>query len=154
MITAGVGLFDRTLRAWDLSTGAEIPSFFPPGTEAPLPGAGKIEVSWRRNVYTAFGPEVVVWEVAGRVARRVATIRDVTSFAVDPRGTRIATGHSDGTIAIVDTTGHVLVRGFVAHLSDAGGEGGRVSALAWSPCGEWIASGSTDGLVRVWRIDP
>jgi len=159
VISGGTGIADRTLRAWDLKSGSEITEFFPTGTEAPPPGASKIVVSSRRRVYAKFAQEVVVWEVVGRVARHVATIGDdgkgerVTSFAVDPLGTYVATGHVNGTIAIRDSDGHGVVTRFAAHMGDADRDRRQVSALAWSPSGEWLASSvSGEGLVRVWRI--
>ncbi|QRW05940.1 Vegetative incompatibility protein HET-E-1 [Ceratobasidium sp. AG-Ba] len=58
----------------------------------------------------------------------------------------IASGSADGSIKIWDartgrTTGEPL-----------GGGIGSISAIAYSPNGEYIASGSRDNLVRIWSI--
>ncbi len=69
---------------------------------------------------------------------------DVTSVALDPTGTIVVTGSSDGTIRVGRATGeepHLLF-----------GHQGPVRSVAVSRDGRFIASGGQDGTVRVWPM--
>jgi WD40 repeat protein len=65
-------------------------------------------------------------------------------IALDPEGTRVVTGHGDGTVRVGP------IDGSAAHLLI--GHESPVRAVAVSPDGNWIASGSDDGIVRVWPM--
>jgi WD40 repeat protein len=67
--------------------------------------------------------------------------------ALSPDGTRLASGHRDGTVYLWDATtgrGAGTLRG---HRS-------MVLALAWAPDSKRLASGGFDGTVRVWEASP
>ncbi|MCP4700906.1 MAG: PQQ-binding-like beta-propeller repeat protein, partial [Gammaproteobacteria bacterium] len=75
------------------------------------------------------------WKVAG----------EVWAMAVNPDGTRLASGGDDKNITLRDTeTGEVL-RIFKGH------EGG-ISSLAFDPAGDVLASASDDNTVQVWDV--
>ncbi|HEU5380305.1 MAG TPA: hypothetical protein VFV38_33185 [Ktedonobacteraceae bacterium] len=59
----------------------------------------------------------------------------------------LARGHENGTLSVSRILdGVILWNGEHAHQ-------GVITALAWSPDGQMLASGGQDGMVRVWRAD-
>ena len=77
--------------------------------------------------------------------RRVLTRQNakITTVAVSPDGTWLASGSSDGTIRILDAA-------FGQQRTVLTGHGAPVWAVAVSPDGSWLASGSSDRTVRMW----
>lgn len=68
-----------------------------------------------------------------------------SSILISPDGTRLFTGHLDGSIRIHDIATGALISEFRGH-EDA------VSALALFPDGERLVSASFDGTIRVWSV--
>ena len=52
---------------------------------------------------------------------------------------------SDAVIKVWDTLTGKLIYTFEGHLAG-------ISTLAWSPDGQWIASGSDDKTIRFWNV--
>jgi WD40 repeat protein len=84
--------------------------------------------------------------------------RLVTALAFDARGERLVSGSEDGTLRIWD-----VERSPAADASPASGEtvlltlgshAKGITALAFRPGGDAIASASKDGTVRIWRAHP
>src|SRR5262249_14819310 len=79
------------------------------------------------------------------------TVREVTShgkrllsLALDPTGSTLVTGGTDGLVRVGPLSGeepHLLY-----------GHTRPVTGLAVSPDGKWIASGSDDGTIRLWPM--
>ena len=68
----------------------------------------------------------------------------ITTIALDPRGTVVVTGDSEGVVRVGLVTGeepHLLL-----------GHENSVTALAIDPLGRWVASGSEDTTVRIWPM--
>lgn len=85
--------------------------------------------------------------------RRTATIRrDVTSgfvhraFGLTPNGEVVVSGGDSGTLSTFSTTTGGKLRDFIGHTGD-------VLALAISPDGRRLVSGSNDQTVRVWDLE-
>jgi WD40 repeat protein len=69
----------------------------------------------------------------------------VSCLSVSPDGQQLVTGGLDGTVRIWDVKSAALVRVMIGHEN-------YVNSVAWSPCGNVIAScGSWDGSVRLWN---
>jgi eukaryotic-like serine/threonine-protein kinase len=110
------------------------------GTESPYGG-----VAQRPEDRT-----VRLWGADGRIVAIPNTTGYVRRFAWSPDSSRIAwQGTYNGTVEVFSPDGR-----FVATLS---GHNGEVFALAWSPDGQFLASGATAGsndrTIRLWGAD-
>jgi WD40 repeat protein len=68
----------------------------------------------------------------------------VTAIAIDPTGTLVASGSSDGTIRVGRLSGeepHILI-----------GPEGQISSLAFSPDGRWLVSCGEAFAIYVWPV--
>jgi WD40 repeat protein/serine/threonine protein kinase len=70
----------------------------------------------------------------------------VLALSATPDGARVATGGTDGDIAVWQTRGLVPQWRVSAHA-------GPVHAVSWHPDGKWLASGGADGCVRIWNTE-
>ncbi|MBL8901158.1 MAG: protein kinase [Planctomycetes bacterium] len=93
------------------------------------------------------------WEWEHLALRANASLRSgaiasgARAIAVHPRERLIAVGSPSGNIELVDTDLGEIVRRFEAHGSEP------LTALAWSPDGRRLATGSASGALRVFAID-
>jgi WD40 repeat protein len=72
----------------------------------------------------------------------------VHSVAFHPKhGQILAWGSTDGTIKLLDTATKETIGSLHGHT-------GSVESLAFSRDGEWIASASRDGTVKIWKTPP
>jgi eukaryotic-like serine/threonine-protein kinase len=123
-------------------------------------GGSANSIAWSPDgVYLAIGRDdttVQVWNVATttNVYTYTGHSADVFTVAWSPDGKRIASGSSDGFVQVWDalTGNHVYTyRGHADYYPGHFTSGKSVNAVAWSPDGKRIASGSDDMTVQVWQ---
>jgi WD40 repeat protein len=92
-----------------------------------------------------------IWEGGNNKEVRQFKGKGITyRFALSPDGKRVATGAQDGDLCLWDTTSGNLLRRFPTNKL-------HVMALAYSPDGHWLLSGSNDGKfkdkLQLWDVD-
>jgi WD40 repeat protein len=138
------GSSDRTVRIWDVASGAEL---------AVLRGH---ETNVDRVSFSPDGQRIAsgsqdrtlrIWDVAS--GAELAVLRGHESYLLSvcfsPDGQRIASGSNDGTIRIWDATSG-------AELAVLRGYETRVYSVCFSPDGQRIVSGSCDKKIRIWDV--
>ena len=149
---------------------------FAPGTAV---SQGRPDIIWAKGGHSesvnsvAYSPDgqllasgssdrtIKVWRQDGTFIKSLAIpydsnnqLTDVRSVAISPDGSLIAAGVEQynastqtefGAVQIWRISDGVLVRNFT-------GYGAAVNAVAFSPDGQYLASGSSDRSVKVWRM--
>jgi WD40 repeat protein len=110
-----------------------------------------------------------LWDIKSRTQlRRLAVDKDIFCVGLDGGANRVALGHIDGSLTIIDArTGHVI-RSMLAHtkavpayvrreqfgilqpVSDDETIG--VNSLVFSPDGKHLVSAGGDGFVKLWNL--
>src|SRR6266536_1239851 len=135
---------DKMVQAWYASTGHNLASFHLKASVS--------DIVWtpdETRIVTSGDTEVDVLDVAAQriVLKVIPTRIDLLPvWALDPDGRRIASLSGADTLQI---WGAVTGRKLNAYQSP----GNIVKVVAWSPDSSTIATGSTDGTVRVWHAD-
>ena len=140
------GSNDHAVRIWDVRSGRQLlvhQNYF----------SGPENLAWShdssRIASVNSDQSVQIWDAATGQAQRVfRQFPNPKWLAWSPDGTRLAVdGPHLGMVQILDVqSGKTLVSGL---LDPSGG----ISVAAWSPNGEWLALGSDDSTVRIWRAD-
>src|SRR5262249_9102333 len=78
----------------------------------------------------------------------------VYAVAFSPDGKQVATGGADGAAKVFTVADGKLVRAMKAyHAKDfPKGQRDSVLALAFSPDGKLLATGSTDQTIKIWKV--
>ncbi len=141
-VSAGL---DRTIKAWDASTGRGIKIFR--GFKHNVIGVDIYrdgEDIWvAGSVLTG---EVVVLNY--KTGKRYATFWHssyATNVAFSPDGTTLASTGNDQVVYLWDLASKKAIRKFEGHTA-------KVNTVAFSPDGTRIASGSWDNTVRIWEV--
>jgi len=137
--------WDSSVRIWDVTTGREsrtLPgragdvqcaAFSPDGHLLAAGGMGRVIKIW----------DAGTWELMHEQPDLTGCVHSV---AFDPKDSRIlAWGSTDATVKVWNTATKQMIRTLHGHS-------GSVESVAFSPDGEWIASASRDGTVKIWQV--
>jgi WD40 repeat protein len=146
---------DKTVRQWDSRTGQEVE---PPYERHSAQLFSAVYSSPDGECVASAGADrtIRVWRARGR--QDMAVLQGHTGFvnevAFDPGGRRLASRSSDSDFGVTaDDSVRVWDVGPGASLPVLRGHHGTIGtiyAVAYSPDGRWLASGSWDGTVRLW----
>ena len=78
----------------------------------------------------------------------------VNSIAFSPDGNTLATGNDDSTVSLWNVVIHNAVPNFVTFeaIKTLTGHTSKVNSVAFSPDGNTLATGSSDGTVLLWEL--
>ena len=142
------GSHDRTIRVWDMETGAAIGNTLE-GHKGWV-NAVAVTLDGKRIVSGSDDHTIRVWdlETGAAIGKPIKGHKSgVAAVAVTPGGERIVSGAVDGTIRVWDMeTGAAIGSLIKGHKSG-------VTAVAVTPDGKRIVSGSDDCTIRVWDIE-
>jgi WD40 repeat protein/uncharacterized caspase-like protein len=86
-----------------------------------------------------------IWDLAlGGVRHKISRDEEVTAVANSPDGRSVAIGNSDGKVYVKN-----LFTGAVDLAIDA--HDALVQTLTFSPNGQWLASGTSQGSIKLWE---
>ena len=139
------GSYDKTLRIWDIETGATVGNPLL-GHTGELKGVA-YSPDGRYIVSASDDMTIRIWDA--ETGAQLGTPLEghtgyVSSVAYSPNGQHIISGSEDETIRIWDAgTGVAIGTPLIGHT-------GPVLSLAYSPNGQHIISGSEDRTIRIW----
>lgn len=137
--------FDRTIKLWDVATGALLRSFA--GHEGEI-WAVAVTPDGRRIVSGGGDDAIKVWDMAtGALLRSIASGQGgvVASLAVTPDSRHVIAGGYGGAIGLWDLETGALIRRFEDHP-------GAVLALAVKPDGRQVISGGHGSSLKLWDL--
>ncbi len=141
LVTTGI---DRTLRVWDLQTGAQ--SYLVENETAHWPAL----FSPDDQLLAATGDDfsLRVWAAtSGQLVTSIPHQDQISDFAFSPDSTLLASASKDGTVAIWSMETLEPIRQI-----EVMAEGGFVNAIAFSPDGNRLTTASDDFLGRTWDL--
>jgi WD40 repeat protein len=137
---------DTVVRIVDADTGTELLSL-PPQDSTTMDIQFSPDGSWLA-VGTIKGTLKVFDSSSGKkILELAASPRGVQRIAFSPKGDRIALADQEGASVWDAMTGKQLLT-YSGH-----GDGVRLSGIAFSPDGKWIASAGNDATIQIWNSE-
>jgi WD40 repeat protein/serine/threonine protein kinase len=136
------GSMDRTVKLWDTRTGVELP----------LPGCDRFKLMVHSVAFSPDGrafatgahQEVRLWDLTGQSL--------LPPLQADPEFVSCVRFSLDGKcLATVGHTGVARIRDVSSGEEVCSFKGPSANAVAFHPAGKYVASGGTDGQVRLWH---
>ncbi len=142
ILASGSG--DRTIRLWNLRTGALLQVLSGHRSEVvslAISPDGQTLASGSRD------QTIKIWRLrTGQLLRSLPQQADQPkSLAISPDGQTLVSGGEDKTIRLWELRTGQLLRSFAGH-------GAEVESVAISPDGQILVSGSEDKTVRIWNL--
>jgi WD40 repeat protein len=150
---------DNVGRLWDPGTGKQV-RVLPKQRRGELTGVafcacGRLIVTGAAQGYYS------LWDAdTGHLLTRIASAGTVLSLVASPSGQFFLAGTADGYLQLCEAASRQSVVTFPGYDGDwnpvdffpTRGVATAIHALAFSPDGTWIAAGTKDGRVRLWRF--
>ncbi len=134
------------MRIWDTAPGRELLTV----NAHDNPGYGAVYTPDGTRLATVGADgQARLWDATTGVLAQTLALDNpaqLGSIAIDSNGDRIAVGGSDGRIMVIDVAANETIMDLKAHDAD-------VWALAFSPDGQRLASGSWDFTSKVWDLE-
>jgi hypothetical protein len=149
----------NTARIWDVGTGKQIREI-PKQKRGEMSGIA-ICSSGRVVVTGSANGNVLMWSTeTGELLHHSASGGTILSLAASPDGKLFLAGTSDGDIHLYEAASRQRIVVFPGYEGEwnpldffpTTGLVTAIHALAFSPDGSWIAAGTKDGRVRLWRL--
>eukprot|EP00741_Cyanophora_paradoxa_P018576 tig00021070_g17934.t1 len=138
---------DKTLRVWDLESGAELRCLV--GLEYMVTSVA-ISPDGKRAVFGSLHRKLRVWDLESGAEPQCLDHWGhegvVRSVAISPDGKRAVSGSDDKTLRVWDLESGAELRCLAGHKSE-------VTSVAISPDGKRAVSGSSDKTLRVWDLE-
>ncbi len=146
---------DSTLRVWSLTTGQEIRRLSPQtdsATAHPITAPSQA-LTWSpdgTHLATAHSDYTVrVWNTDGISLTQTLVLTGhqniLTSLDWSANGNWLATGSNDNTTRVWDAETGALLQTFNS-------EGGRITAVAFAPFGNQLATGGLFRIIQIWEV--
>ena len=150
---------DNIGRLWDPATGKQL-RVLPKQKRGELTGvafcgSGRLIVTGAVHGYYS------LWDPAtGQLLARLPSAGNVLSLAASPSGQLVLGGTTDGYLQLFEAASRQSVLTFAGYEGDwnpldffpTRGVATAIHAVAFSPDGTWLAAGTKDGRIRLWRL--
>lgn len=149
------GSYDKTIKLWDLQ-GKPINSFSG-GHSDGVTAVAFSPTDNQRLISGAMNGTIKLWNLAGNSFIEIERHRKrINSVTFSPDGNNVLIGSEDGTAAIRDLNGQLLLKINQSSVQSTplktfGGHNFEITAVAFAPNGQHILTGSKDGTARLWN---